>query len=109
MASVAGSLRQLNAINLEGSGGVSEKAVAFLEDIAPWVELVDAKVAAIEEIRQDTAVSLFPPFSGVVVRVDELGAKVKGLMRWHHYARAAIPSLRFSPGLSSARELVVTY
>ncbi len=99
MASVTGSLRQLNAINLEGSGGVSEKAVAFLEDIASRVELVGVKVATIEEIRQDTAVSLFPPFSGVVVRVDELGAKVKGLMRWRHHARAAIPSLRFPRAL----------
>ncbi len=76
-------------IKLEGEGDVRVQTATFLEGVAPQIKVVDAKVAAVEALRDDIVLPLLAPLSGVVRAGNARGTEVEELTDRHHHARAA--------------------
>jgi hypothetical protein len=65
------------------------QSATFLEGVEPQIKVVDAKVAAAEALRDDIAVPLLAPLSGVVRAANARGSEVEARTDRHHHARAA--------------------
>ena len=80
---------RVGASNFEGEGGVSVRAVAFLEGVAPRVDVVDAEAAATEALRDGIAPPLLAPLPGVVCTGFARGAEFEELTDRYRHARTA--------------------
>jgi len=81
------------ASNFEGEGGVSVRAAAFLEGVAPRFEVVDAEAAATEALRDGAAPPLLAPLSGVVCTGLARGREFEELTDRYRHARTALAAV----------------
>ncbi len=83
-------LREFQAARDRQDGSIGETAAAFLQRIEPEIEAVDAKVAAVQQIRGSIAAPLLPPLAGVVDTVDERITEVREETERYGHARTAV-------------------
>jgi len=82
-------LQFAGASNFEGEGGVRVRAAAFLEGVAPRVEVVDVKAAATETLRDGIAPPLLAPLPGVACTGFAQGTEIVELTDRYRHARTA--------------------
>ena len=81
------------ASNFEGEGGVSVRAAAFLEGVAPRVDVVDAEAAATEALRDGIAPPLLAPWPGVACTGFARGTELEELTDRYCHARTALAAV----------------
>jgi len=77
------------ASNFEGEGGVSARAVASLEGIAPRVDVVDVEAAGTNALRDGVALTLLAPLPGVARTGFARGTEFEELTDRYRHARTA--------------------
>ena len=81
------------ASNFEGEGGVSARAVASLEGIAPRVDVVDVEAAATRALRDGIVLPLSAPLPGVVCTGLARGREYEELTDRYRPARTALAAV----------------
>jgi len=78
------------ASHFEGEGGVSVRAVASLEGIAPRIDVVDVEAAATKALRESIAPTLLAPLPGVAGTGFARGTEFEELTDRYRHARTAL-------------------
>jgi len=81
------------ASNFEGEGGVSVRAVASLEGVAPRVDVVDVEAAATRALRDGIVLPLSTPLPGVVCTGFAQGTEFEELTDRYRHARTALAAV----------------
>ena len=81
------------ASNFEGEGGVSVRAVASLEGIAPRVDVVDVEAAGTNALRDGIAPTLLAPLPGVAGTGFARGTEFEELTDRYRHARTALAAV----------------
>ena len=76
--------------NFEGEGGVSVRAAASLEGVAPRVDVVDVEAAATKALRGGIAPTLLAPLPGVACTGFAQGTEFEELTDRYCHARTAL-------------------
>jgi len=79
--------------NFEGEGGVSVRAVASLEGVAPRVDVVDVEAAATKALRGGIAPTLLAPLPGVACTGFAQGTEFEELTDRYCHARTALAAV----------------
>ena len=90
-------------IKREGKRDAGVQPATSLEGVAPQIKVVDAKVAAVEALRDDIVLSLLAPLSGVVRAGNARGTEVEERADRHHHAHAAFSVAFGAEGVSVCR------
>jgi len=84
---------RVGASNLEGEGGVSVRAAAPLEGVAPRIDVVDVGAAATEAPRDGIASPLLTPLPGVARTGVARGTEFEELTDRYGHARTALAAV----------------
>ena len=88
-ATAAAVLDRAGASNFEGEGGVSVRAEASLEGVAPRVDVVDVEAAATKALRDGIALTLSAPLPGVACTGFAQGTEFEEMTDRYRHARTA--------------------
>ncbi len=109
-ASVAGGLavqaaRDFNTVRTGEGGTLLERSVVILERVAPEMDSLEARLAAIDERRERIdADRLLPPLAAAVGELDEQRERVRELLHDYRRAQELVPSVL---GFSGPRTYLV--